>query len=566
MTVPTSVFYALEATIALGFTDPIGPADVGYLSTPMLALCAVEAAPSTTSTLRASDTGYRTLATDSGGVQAYPPTIVTGLSVDTALNLDPTKSAVAASWGTLVLNNTDHAYDTIAATWQNEGQPITVYRGSKTWDATRNLWLDPAYATLQAVFVGIMAKWRVLASTIEITLRDASYFLEQSVPRTLYGGTGGTDGIAALAGTSRPLLLGGQSVGGGALRLTPTLVDTANLIYQFADGAAGLGGVYDGGVALTLDGAVASLYSGTPPAAGHVRYDAARGLFQLGSQPVYNVTADGYNLIGSSSSAAELVYYALSNAAYFALPASFLSAAGSALTIIGVNSGLAGNAAGLPSALYLATNDDIDGITLLERLLSATTAVLVPGRDGKLRLLLLAPIPSNTASVQTFDDTTNVSITAQPLPTSIDPTPYRMRLAYQRNFTVQTTGLAGAVSPDTAAFLALAYRTVTGVATPSQFGSAKTSDPPVIGTDGAACNANPLASQLLVNALVGLWGTRRRLYEIEVPQSVGATLDWASVVTVVSDFDGLQAPGKQGQIVGWAWKADAATTTFRVLV
>ena len=73
-------------------------------------------------------------------------------------------------------------------------------------------------------------------------------------------------------------------------------------------------------------------------------------------------------------------------------------------------------------------------------------------------------------------------------------------------------------------------------------------------------------AQIIVNSMLGLWGVPRHLYEITVPRAIGLALDWASIVNVTSDFDGLPAPGKLGQIVGWRYSSGDPTAMFRVLV
>ena len=104
-------FYAVEATLSNPFDDPVGLAESGWAATPNLALCEIETAPTRSMVFLASDVGYRTRATDPGGVVAYPPSVVEAFKVDVEANLDPTKSAVAAAFGNLTLNNLDGSLD-----------------------------------------------------------------------------------------------------------------------------------------------------------------------------------------------------------------------------------------------------------------------------------------------------------------------------------------------------------------------------------------------------------------------------------------------------------------------
>ena len=80
-----------------------------------------------------------------------------------------------------------------------------------------------------------MGPWLVTPTTVQVALRDASYYLERQVPRNLYGGTGGLDGEVGLAGQAKPLVFGGPT-DAVIKNMTPVLVDPANLIYQVNDG------------------------------------------------------------------------------------------------------------------------------------------------------------------------------------------------------------------------------------------------------------------------------------------------------------------------------------------
>jgi hypothetical protein len=576
VTTPVAAFYAAELTIHRGFSDPIGPADLpGFGSTPMLALCQIEAGAAANTTLTVSDAGYRTKSTDPLGVLAYPPRITEAFSVSIQANLDPTQSSVAASWGTLTLTNMDHAYDTYINNWQSDGQAVTILRGEKTYDSARGIWLDPAYASLVPVFKGVLGPWATEANLLKLTLRDASYYLEKLIPRLTYAGTGGREGTIDLTGVSKPLLaagvLQGNTTSSDTQNVSPLLIDPANLIYQFSTAFdAEVDRVYDGGLALSIDSppTVVDLYAAAP-ATGKFQFDT-KGLFRLGSTPTFGVTADVVNISGP------YLYNVLEIAAYqnlltlLGVPTDLIASATGSLSVPviqsrGVDPTQTAQAMALLTSMYLAATDSLDGITFMSKLLGASGALLVAGRDGRLCLFVLAAIPPATASVLTLDDSVIVTITPVALPASIDPPPWRMRLAFGRNWTVQTSPLAGAITAAQQAFISVPVRVVTAIG-PASSGVSRPTDPPVIGSDSGSADFTAASPQLVVNGMIALWGTKRYLYDIVVPASVGLTLDWGSVVSVVSDFDSLQTPGKQGQIVGWHYASGDSTATFRVLV
>jgi hypothetical protein len=558
-------FYCVEATLSNTFDDPVGPADSGWLAMPCLALCAIEAAPTTSTMLRASDVGYRTRATDPGGVVAYKPFVVEAFKVDVAANLDPTKTAVAGAWGTLTFNNLDNSLDATVAAWNSDGQVVRVLRGQKTLDATRNIFVDPPYASLVQVFVGVMGPWQVTSTTVEVALRDATYYLERQVPRNLYGGTGGLDGEVGLQGLPKPMGIGGNF--GGLKNVTPVLVDAANLIYQVNDGpVSAITVVSDGGYAgIVASGDVANLYSGSTTA-GHYRTSLALGLLQLGSIPTFNLTVTFSVVLSGAKSIQQLAREAL---LLMTVPlANISSADGINLDTLGANAAAVARAAGSFNSQYLSTGDQMDGPTLLSRLLEAVGAYLVPGKDGKLRMLVVTTIPGGATPVLSLDDTTIVTIDPDNLPDTIDPPPWRIRLAWDRNWTVMTSGLAGATPASTVTWLAAGFRTVSaGASAVALLQVTRPSDPPVIGQDGSLSDfvVGGTNIQLVANDLISLWGLKRRLYSIVIPHFLADVVDWGSIVKVTSSFDGLNA-GKLGQIVGWSYASGDATVTLKVLV
>jgi hypothetical protein len=558
-------FYCVEATLSNPFDDPVGPADSGWLAMPCLALCAIEAAPTTSMVLRASDAGYRTRATDPGGVRVYPPSVVEAFKVDVSANLDPTKTAVAAAWGALTFNNMTNSLDATVAAWNSDGQPVRVLRGQKTLDPTRGILLDPPYASLVQVFVGVMGPWQVTPTTVEVALRDATYYLERQVPRNLYGGTGGLDGEVGLQGLPKPMGIGGSF--GGMKNVTPVLIDAANLIYQVNDGpVSGITVVSDGGYAgIVASGDVPSLYSGSTTA-GHYRTCLALGLLQVGSIPTFNLTVTFNAVLTGTKAIQQLAREAL---LLMTVPlANIASADGVNLDTLGANAAAVTRAVGSFNSQYLPTGDQVDGPTLLSRLLEPVGAYLVPGKDGKLRILVVTTIPGGATPVISLNDSTIVSITPDNLPNTIDPSPWRIRLAWDRNWTIMSSGLAGATPPATVTWLASGFRTVSAGATPvALLAVSRPSDPPAIGQDGSLSDSAVGGTnvQLVANDLISLWGLKRRLYSIVIPHFLADLVDWGSVVKVTSTFDGLNA-GKLGQVVGWAYASGDATVTLKVLV
>lgn len=124
----------------------------------------------------------------------------------------------------------------------------------------------------------------------EIRLRDLGWQLAQAELHGLrYGGSGGADGDAAIAGTIKPYGVGPVS------NAEPVTVNAVLLLYALScSSIAGVDAVRDGGVPLDFDAdylSYATLAAATVPA-GHYATCLAEGFIRLGSKPVFPVTVD----------------------------------------------------------------------------------------------------------------------------------------------------------------------------------------------------------------------------------------------------------------------------------
>lgn len=125
----------------------------------------------------------------------------------------------------------------------------------------------------------------------EIRLRDLAWKLMQAELHGLrYGGTGGADGDATLAGRIKPYCIGGP-----VKWITPVLINATGLIYQVScTSVLAFDAIYDGGAALTADADYATyeLLAAASVASGHFATCKALGLFKVGAAAVYGITAD----------------------------------------------------------------------------------------------------------------------------------------------------------------------------------------------------------------------------------------------------------------------------------
>jgi hypothetical protein len=497
-------------------------------------------------TLYASDAGYRTAPTDPGGVVAYPARISETILLTRAVDLSPGAPGVATAWGSLNLANPDGLYDPVAS-WNNDGRDVVIKYGRKVFDASRGYWTDPEYGDLLPLFAGVTSPWRLENRELMIPLRDATQWLDRPIQTTQYGGTGTYDGSSGLAGITKPKMRG------LVRNVAPVLIDTVNLIYQYNDGPGQLLVLWEGGVSTyTFDSDTTNLYSGTTPI-GTYRTDDSRGLFQLGTAPVYQITIDAaghFPVAGYKNKLAEIARYLLTEDA--ALPSQFIDTAEFAAVAVSFPA---------TGGWYFPAGDGTVGVAALTAILVGLGAKLVPKRDGKLGMFVLRALTGGETPVATLDTSTAVSIVARALPGDVSPPAWRIRAGWRYNSTIQTSGLNPTIAATRAQFVASTGFSSTWSDTGVQTDYARPND---VGPVPTALDQTADATDL-ADAWGALWGVRRRLLDVLVPLEVGLALDIGDVVTVAWPMDDL-AGGALGQVVGDNMRTADATLTVTVLV
>jgi hypothetical protein len=72
-------------------------------------------------------------------------------------------------------------------------------------------------------------------------------------------------------------------------------------------------------------------------------------------------------------------------------------------------------------------------------------------------------------------------------------------------------------------------------------------------------------AQIVANLLGGLWGQRRRLYDVVLPLALGITHEIGDAVTIAYPIDDMRG-GRVGLIVGEQFRSQDSTITYQVLV
>jgi hypothetical protein len=524
-----------------------------------------------TATLRASDTGYVSRASDPDGVQPYRPSLTTAFVINRRIALNPASDKVAAAWGTIALANTDGFYNSIADVQNSDGRPVVILAGQKTFDASRGLWVDPAYSSLVPLVGGVATPWFCDDTALQIPLRDASYWLSQPLQAKLYAGNGGLeggDGITEsllnqpnLLGLPKPMARGGTS-DAPILNITPVLVDAVNLIYQYNDGPGTVVGLSVNGLAnaIAFESDVADLYVGTTTP-GYYRTCNAKGLFQLGAgtgQLTADVTGAWPDGAAPTTGVAMALQVLLDDAV---LPADLVDEASftEADTLYPYPCG------------YFVSTSPTTANDVVASLLASVGASLMPKRTGKLGVVPLRALASGATPEASYDESTIISLTPTALGPPLDPPPYRWRVGVQRNWTIMNSGLNDSLTVLRRAFLGQQYTTANwgyigqgGWSSPSiQLAYTRPSDPALL----ESYITTQAAGTQLAADLGGLWSVPggMSLYSVKLPLPLGMRHEIGAVLKITWPSRNLGS-GKLGQVVGEQVTSSDSTTTLLILI
>lgn len=194
--------------------------------------------------------------------------------------------AQRSGYGEIVLANIDGRMEYLS-NYAVDGRLCTVFQRA-------------AEGELTLLFRGTVSLIKTSKETVSIILRDPQELLKDTHPRTNYAGDNvlpmGLEGVETdLKGNAKPRVYGSIS------NATPTLVNTALVIYQISDLPCTVTSVYDGGIPLEYEGDYVDLNQlqalDQTPSAG--KYRRFQGYIRLGAQPSGRLTVNansGQNL------------------------------------------------------------------------------------------------------------------------------------------------------------------------------------------------------------------------------------------------------------------------------
>lgn len=332
--------------------------------------------------------------------------------------------------GQLKLANNDGRFDA----WMRygfDGRPLVI----------RLYMPGVPYASMPIIFTGsVDGPPELTRANMSLRLKDKQIVLEVPACRNLYGGTNalpnGVDGTPNdLQGKRK------SRVYGSVLNISPDCVNTSLLIYQVNDGAvAAVSAVYDSGVALGVGSdhpSVATLSAATITS-GTFHTCLAQGLFRINAAPAGQITADVVQgaAIANRTAAQIIEQIALATG----LTAPEISA--DDITAMDV---LQPVTVGIQITAETTARDAINQVA------ASIGAFVVFDTAGVLRMGVL----TNPAGTPVISITDSQAITLErQAQTDGDVPIFSLTLSHTQNWTVQTSGVAGAVNAARRAFLA----------------------------------------------------------------------------------------------------------------
>lgn len=392
------------------------------------------------------------------------------------------------SFGVIELANSDGSLDYLTS-YSFDGRGVTVIVGTIPDGGGTPTWVTVMTGKMKPPSIGI--------DRMTIIIRDRIADLNKPVCVNTFAGTNalpaGLEGTANDIGGSRKPKCFGKVTG-----VSPVCVNTSRLIFQVNDGAVlDVPNAYDRGAALTKGANYTSQtdMQTTAPAAGGYRVWPAGGYFRIGSALsgtlTCNITEGATN---ADRSAAQLAY---DIALIAGLSAGDISAA-DITALDTLNSAQIG-------VYYI---DDTTAIQALDDVLSSIGAFWGFDSLGILRMKRWDVVSGSPVVTLTSTEIKNIERISDE-----NSVPWwRLRLGWQKNYTVQKSDIAAAVTLDRRAIIGAEYRYNTSstpsVLTSNPYAKDMTINTAIIGSGGVTEAASERTR------LMNLYTVLRQRYEV----------------------------------------------------
>jgi hypothetical protein len=491
----------------------------------LIELVAAIDAAGTLATFCLSDSKFVTAPSDSPPNVAFFDALLNPGSIGLHAYSDgkTTGGATKLETGEITIANVDGQFDS----WLDysfDGRPVTIRTGT-----------GGAYpGAFQTLFVGTVESIEADWKQITVRLRDKQYLFSQPALVTRYAGTNvlplGFEGAATdIMGKVKPRCYG------AVFNVPAVQVNTAKLTYQVNDRAvAAISAVYDRGLALTFgaDFATKELLQVAAPAGGSYNTCLAEGFFQLGAIAAGLVTAD---VVQGATAADRTVGQVLRN---IALAGALTTAEISELDLFSLDA-----ASSAVVGIWL-DSDSTSIQSAMDQVAASIGAWFGFDGNGVLRMGVLAE-PAGDPVLSLGESEAWEAIERRPARDSGIPV-WRVTMNYARIWSVQSSDLAGAVTADRRAYLALASRSAVAFDTDVRSKYLLATDMSVAGLLAFANDATNEAARQLA-----LQKARRDIFDVPVSIDVfnGSTPLLMSVIRLTLPRFSLDA-GKLFRLIG----------------
>lgn len=429
---------------------------------------------------------------------------------------------VTIGLGEVTLANLDGDYDALAENVIALNQPIEISMGDR----------KAPLSTYRIILRGYTVNQDLGRDQVRFSLRDAGSKLDVPVSINVYAGTGDVEGGSDLEGKRKPKAFGYCD------NIPAIMVIPASRVFQVNDGPVNaISAVYVKGVAMIFDAdyATVTAMNAASISVGHYVTCNDFGFFRLGAvsdSETSQVTCDvqGDSQSGFIATAAAIVRHLLTT------PAGLLDPDDLVTTDFDLLDALQP----APLGYFIPAGDEQTVRTVVGRIMASIGGWCGANRRGKCgvrRFDAPAGTPSGVYNKQVIEDVSRVE-----LPDDLRPPPWRVKVGWGRNWTVQTSDIAGSVSDDRRTYLAESLRYAT-----AEDNNIRLSFPP--GNELAVdsyfrdqSDAQGEADRRLI-----LFGELRELYVVKLSERLYIH-EPGQIVSIAFDRLGLDA-GRLGTIV-----------------
>jgi len=317
------------------------------------------------------------------------------------------------SWGELVLKNGDGFFDDYingSTTWTFNGQDITIEAGNRDWTVSGT------------IFQGKMKDPEVTDTEIRIPVYDGQKRLEAKIPPNTFSAS--TNMPSSNVGSPIPLCFG------YCKNITPVLIDDTTYTYQVHDGQiTDVTAAYDDGVPVTI-----------------ASKDLTNGTFTLSAAPSGFVTCDVSGATPGGTflyKVGDIVEYLIKTYAQPVFDASEIDS--TMLTQFNTD---------VPWEVGIYIDSKTTLLNVLDELVIPVLGAYGIGRDGKFQIWRI-DVPGSSSDTEITDmEGHDGAFSAEFHPLIL----WKTSIGYDKNWTVQTTGIGDSVSLDRKEWLKKKYR------------------------------------------------------------------------------------------------------------